>query len=139
MLLKSCKRCGNLIPYGREYCTTCEPIARAEIERRRLESKRVSDRRYNKQRDPKYLRFYNSKEWRVLSQKIIADNNYKCIKCGSIATEVDHIKPIQTPEGWELRFDINNLQPLCTKCHNDKHNRFKKRKRRSGVDSPQRL
>ena len=30
MLLKSCKRCGNLIPYGHEYCKTCEPIAKAE-------------------------------------------------------------------------------------------------------------
>ena len=56
MLLKSCKRCGNLIPYGREYCKTCEPIAKVEIERRRLESKRASNKRYNKQRVSKVFK-----------------------------------------------------------------------------------
>lgn len=131
MLLKACNRCGNLIPYGSTYCKECEPIVEAEREARREESKRQADRRYNKTRDPKYLRFYNSAEWRVLSSKYTQDKGYRCESCGSIATQVHHKKPIQTPDGWELRLDYNNLELLCTRCHNERHERFKKRKRRS--------
>lgn len=132
MLLKSCNRCGNLIPYGEVYCRVCAPIVEREKEERRLEAKREGDRRYNKTRDPKYIRFYRSAEWRTLSRKRLQDDGYRCVKCGAIASEVDHIKPIQTPEGWELRLDYNNTQSLCISCHNEKHNRFKK-KRPKGV------
>lgn len=127
MLLKACNRCGNLIPYGSPYCKVCTPIVEAEKEAKRREYYLESNRRYNKKRDPKYGRFYNSKEWRMLSQKRLQDDNYRCVNCGKIATEVDHIKAIQTPEGWELRLDYNNTQSLCVDCHNDKHERFKKR------------
>lgn len=131
MLLKSCKRCGNLIAYGSVYCNTCKPIVEAERLARRVESKKESDRRYNRKRDPKYVRFYNSAEWRTLSQKRLLDDGYKCVKCGAIASEVDHIIPIQTPEGWELRLDYDNTQSLCISCHNKKHKRFMKRPRGS--------
>lgn len=132
MLLKACNRCGNLIPYGSAYCKECTPIVEAEREARLLEAKREGHKRYNKTRDPKYGRFYNSNEWRILSRKRIQDDGYRCVKCGKIATEVDHIKPIQTPEGWELRLDYDNTQSLCIECHNMKHDRFKKRKRVRG-------
>lgn len=132
MLLKACNRCGNLIPYGSPYCKTCTPIVEAEREARLLEAKREGHKRYNETRDPKYGRFYNSNEWRILSRKRIQDDGYRCVKCGKIATEVDHIKPIQTHEGWELRLDYDNLQSLCIECHNMKHDRFKKRKRVRG-------
>lgn len=127
MLLKACSRCGNFMPYGRAYCEACAPIVQAEREKRLANSKREGQRRYNKGRDPRYGRFYNSKEWRILSRKRIQDDGYKCVKCGAIASEVDHIIPIQTGEGWERRLDYENLQSLCVKCHNDKHDRFKKR------------
>lgn len=128
MLLKACGRCGNLIPYGSTYCSTCKPVVKAELEARRLESKRESNRRYNKKRDLKYVRFYNSTAWRILSRKRLQDDNYKCVKCGKIASDVDHIIPIQIPAGWERRLDYDNLQSLCIDCHNAKHNRFKKKK-----------
>lgn len=127
MLLKECRRCGSLIPYGAVYCNGCTPIVEAEREARRRDNKREADRRYNKTRDPKYLRFYRSVEWRGMSRVRLQEDGYRCVKCGAIASEVDHIKPIQTPEGWELRLDFNNTQSLCIKCHNEKHNRFKKR------------
>lgn len=128
MLLKSCSRCGNLIPYGATYCSVCKPIVEAEREARLQESRRKSNREYNKRRDPKYTRFYNSIEWRTLSAKYMQDVGYRCEKCKSIASQVHHIKAIQTPEGWELRLDYDNLELLCTTCHNKEHNRFVKRK-----------
>ena len=129
MLLKSCGRCGKLIPYGISYCSECRPIVEAEREARRLESKHESDRRYNKTRDPKYVRFYNSVEWRTLSAKYTQDKGYKCERCGKFATQVHHKQAIQTPQGWDRRLDYTNLELLCTQCHNDRHNRFKKRVR----------
>lgn len=127
MLLKACNKCGTLIPYGSVYCRVCEPIVRREREARALEGRRASNRRYNKTRDPKYIRFYNSKEWRILSRKRLQDDGYKCVKCGKFASEVDHIQAIQTPEGWELRLSYDNTQSLCIDCHNEKHKRFLKK------------
>lgn len=129
MLLKSCNRCGNLIPYGPSYCSTCRPIVEAEREARIKESKKASNRKYNQKRDPKYIRFYNSLEWRTLSAKYMQDKGYKCESCNAMATQVHHTKAIQTPEGWELRLDYDNLELLCTSCHNKAHNRFVKRKK----------
>lgn len=130
MLLKACNRCGILISYGSAYCSTCGPIVQEEREARRREYNLESNRRYNKTRDPKYGRFYNSSEWRILSRTRLQRDGYKCVKCGQIASEVDHIKPIQTPDGWELRLDYDNLQSLCLDCHNKKHERFKKKRLR---------
>lgn len=129
MLLKSCGRCGNLIPYGATYCNTCKPIVEAEREARMRASKLESNKRYNKTRDPKYVRFYNRTEWRTLSAKYTQDKGFRCEKCGAIATEVHHVKAIQTPEGWERRLDSDNLELLCKACHNERHERFKKRQK----------
>lgn len=129
MLLKACNRCGNLIPYGATYCTNCLPIVQAEREERVRESKLKSNRAYNKTRDPKYTQFYNSGPWRALSAKRLQDDGYRCQWCRGIATEVDHIVEIQTPEGWPLRLDYNNTRALCHDCHDKRHNRFIKTKR----------
>lgn len=130
MLLKSCNRCGSLISFGSAYCTQCKPIVEAEREARREYSKRESNRRYNKTRDPKYVRFYNSIEWRTLSAKYMQDKQYKCETkdCKHLATEVHHKQPIQTSEGWGRRLDYDNLECVCLDCHNERHDRFKKRK-----------
>ena len=130
MLLKPCGRCGNLIPYGAVYCTTCSPIVQAEREDRLRASRLKSNREYNKSRDPKYVRFYNSIEWRALAAKRLQDDGYRCQWCGKIADEVDHIIEIKTLEGWNLRLDYNNTRSLCTLCHNKRHNRFIKKDRR---------
>lgn len=136
MLLKQCRRCGSLIPYGRAYCERCQGIVEAEKAARVDKVKKEADRRYNAKRDPKTGAFYRGRAWRALAAKRIQADGYKCVKCGAWATEVDHIVPIQTPEGWERRYDWNNLQSLCAQCHNKKHKRFGKNSRTS-VRQPQ--
>jgi 5-methylcytosine-specific restriction endonuclease McrA len=40
--------------------------------------------------------------------------------CHKPAQMVDHIKQIKQPDGsvdMQLALDINNLQPLCNRCH----------------------
>jgi len=65
--------------------------------------------------------FYNSSKWRKYS-KDIRRRNPLCEHCKEkgltvLATMVDHITPIlQGGDKW----DRNNLQPLCHKCHSSK-------------------
>lgn len=128
MLLKACARCGRLIPYGHTYCPRCQELVDQRQEARRQEARARAQQKYNKKRNPKYLQFYRSKAWRMLSAKRLQDDGFRCRQCHSIATEVDHIIPIQTPEGWDKRLDYDNTQSLCTRCHNEKHDRFIKKK-----------
>ena len=125
VLLKECRRCRSYIQYPATYCSICLPIVEEERARRRVDTKRVVDSRYNKTRDKKYLRFYNSPEWRRLSTQYMVDVAYRCERCKRIATEVHHIQPIQTPDGWDRRLDYTNLKALCISCHNKEHGRFK--------------
>ena len=136
MITKACPRCKRLIPHGLPYCAECAPIAeaqRAEAQERKAEHRRKQyNQKYNKTRDPKYLAFYRSKEWKVTSRSKLQQAGYKCQAklqgCQGLAVEVHHIKPIQTDEGWELRLDWDNLEPVCTACHNGRHQRYKKKK-----------
>lgn len=128
MLLKECGRCRKLIVYGKTYCDDCRPIVEAMREERLKQTRRQSNKRYNQKRDVKYIRFYRSSEWKMLSRKRLQDDRFRCVKCNSIASEVDHITAIQTDDGWERRLDYDNLQSLCISCHNAKHNRFKTRR-----------
>lgn len=70
----------------------------------------------------KYRAFYQSPEWRKLSRRV-RDLEPLCRECAehgntSPATDSDHIKPLRTH--WELRLDIDNVQPLCKDCHGRK-------------------
>lgn len=138
MLMKSCPDCGKLIPYGAARCEGCAQGYRSARKAKEKESKRIRDRRYNAKRDPKLSRFYHSKEWKALSALVMRESGYRCAKCGKrlgqrlddgriVTLEVDHVQPIQSEQGWHMRLDRNNLQALCTDCHNEKHHRFQRR------------
>lgn len=124
-LLKTCRRCGALVPYPIAYCQACEP--EAEVERQ--DGRQRSARRYNQARDKKYTAFYKTKGWRTLSAKVMQDHAYRCEYCGAIASEVHHDPPIQTPEGWAHRLDYAHCHPACLDCHNKEHDRFQSRKK----------
>ena len=126
-ILKACPRCKNLIPAGLSYCTTCRPIAEQAREKYREENARKRAAMYNRRRDTRYTTFYRSKEWRLTSRAVLQTAGYRCAICGGLAVEVHHIKPIQTPAGWAERLDTGNLTPLCTACHNNQHDRGKRK------------
>ena len=107
------------------YCPKCQKI----FEDKQIELQKERDRRYNKKRDPKYLQFYKSIEWKLLKDKKLQDEQYLCERCSKLATEVHHIKYIQTEEGWPLRLEYDNLEALCTNCHNYRHSRFQRRRK----------
>lgn len=141
MILKPCPRCKRMIPYGLTYCPDCRPRAEAEREEARERRAALRAKKYNKEynqrRDPKYAAFYRSKAWKMTSKAKLQGVGYLCEArlpgCGKIACEVHHIKPLKTPEGWELRLEWSNLQGVCIQCHNKLDNKTFKRKDDEGV------
>lgn len=106
---------------GTSLCSDCD--------RKRLEE-RKKDRDYRKEyldrsatEDKRLRRFYNSKEWRMTSRQYMVEKGHRCEECGSIGTDVHHMVPIQTSDGWKRRFDWDNLRLLCVRCHNKAHGR----------------
>lgn len=125
MILKMCRRCRGVVVYPATYCDACVEVVTKEKEARAVIVNRRANKKYDAtKRDKKYVRFYNSPEWRMLSSKYMADHGYKCERCKAIATEVHHVDPIQTPTGWERRLDYTNLLNVCARCHNKEHGRF---------------
>lgn len=74
-------------------------------------------------------KFYESTEWRKLSNSVKKKHLYKCVECYKegifkIANVTHHLLPIaESDEGWERRLDEGQLVPLCHKHHNNYHNR----------------
>lgn len=127
MILKMCRRCKGVVVYPATYCDTCLDLVTKEREERAVIVNRRANKKYDAtKRDKKYVRFYNSPEWKILKDKYMADHKYKCEGkgCKEFATEVHHVDPIQTPTGWERRLDYTNLMNVCLRCHNKQHNRF---------------
>lgn len=110
---------------GETLCTECEKARVRALKKRRDYSKEY--RRRIEREDPRYKRFYGSKQWEMLSRQTMVDAHHKCEDCGGLCTEVHHDPPIQTDEGWAHRYDPKHLHALCTGCHNKRHNRFQGR------------
>lgn len=78
-------------------------------------------------REGKLMKFYKSKEWRALRVKALQRDNYECQRCKSKgkykpAENVHHIKEVKTHP--QLALDLDNLQCLCIRCHNEVHDRL---------------
>lgn len=125
MIWKPCPRCKRMMPYGPAYCTDCAPQAQAELEAIKEQNLKRKMQAYNRRRDPKYLAFYRSKDWRRQSRAKLESVAYKCeaklTGCQVYAVEVHHIQPIQTQAGWDRRLEWENLEAVCTSCHNGRH------------------
>ena len=144
MIVKMCAKCGKIIEYPNSYYSKCKAI----VDKQKDEIRRRSNRKYNKTRDPKYVKFRKSKQWKMLKERYLQDLQYKyndvkyAYKCEDcieenkkdsnykihLAEEVHHLQFIETPEGWLRRLDYNNLRALCHAHHDKRHNRFQKRK-----------
>lgn len=141
MAVHPCPRCKQLIPVGVQYCDACRPQAEAQaaeaIERRQAYKRAKYNKDYNRRRDPKYLTFYRSKEWKTTSRAKLIEAGYRCeahlAGCTGLAVEVHHTQAIQTPEGWDRRLDWDNLEAVCTSCHNGRHPEKLRRKAEPGV------
>lgn len=144
MVMKICRKCGCLIQYPFTYCNKCQDEYNIIREQQIKISKKRYDANYNKnKRNKDHVKFYNSSEWKLLKEKYLQDQQYRCEKCEKlhqsnptyrrkVATEVHHIKWLSTPEGWERRLDYTNLMALCHVHHDEQHERFQKKKSLGG-------
>lgn len=55
-------------------------------------------------------------EWSKIKGVAFQVHGRDCLKCGDVATEIDHI--IELDKGGTN--DLDNLQPLCKACHKAK-------------------
>lgn len=67
--------------------------------------------------------FYRSKAWTTTRAAVLREEPL-CRRCASqgrvtAAVIVHHLTPLR--EGWELRLDRSNLEPLCRTCHGQVH------------------
>lgn len=136
-ILKQCPRCKRMMPYGPAYCKDCAPLAKAELEAIKERNAKKRAQQYNQRRNPQYLTFYRSKDWKRQSRAKLESVGYKCEArlsgCQTYAVEVHHKIPIQTPEGWDKRLEWENLEAVCTACHNGRHPEKLKRQQQEGV------
>ena len=126
MIYKPCPRCKRLIPSGMSYFPECRPIAEQAIMEKREHNRELRRKKYKRRPKTECAVFYRSKEWRMTSRAKLESVGWKCEAhideaCTGTAVEVHHIKPIQTEEGWNLRLDWDNLEAVCTHCHNLRH------------------
>jgi len=82
----------------------------------------LADKEYNKhRRDEKKSKVYYSTRWRKLRKQVfkLSPLCVSCIAKGHyvVGEIVDHLVPF-TDENDPLAFDIDNLYPVCRKCHN---------------------
>ena len=115
--LKRCNAiaCRALIPFDVSHCDKHIGV-----------SKRETNRAYDDMRmreEPHIRAFYADTRWRKLSEQAKRRDDYMCQECLSkgiytIGNVADHI--IEVKDDWDRRWDINNLQTLCVKCHNKK-------------------
>ena len=71
------------------------------------------------------IKFYNSKPWRALRNRIRKTKRMRCDMCGRLIhgkSIVDHIIEIDETNYQDESITLNedNLQLLCLECHNTK-------------------
>lgn len=68
-------------------------------------------------------KFYNSVAWFKARDYKLAEQNYKCEKCGMPADTAHHITPLtdKNYNDMQIRLGNNNLMAICHKCHKNVH------------------
>lgn len=75
----------------------------------------------NKRSNDKEMKFYRTKEWRDKRSEALKRDCYVCQRCGADATVVHHI--VEVRQDYNKRLDIDNLESVCSSCHNKIHKR----------------
>ena len=103
---KPCKKCGVATMSKTGYCSKHENMANIW---RNPKVEKVA-------RPHAAARGYNYK-WQKFRAEYLSQNPICCL-CGQKAEAIDHIIPHRGDK--ELFWDVDNLQSLCTICHNRK-------------------
>lgn len=117
-MLKMCPKCRRIINISDKFCSKCTEKVKS----------RYKD--YDKNRDSKAVKFYNSYEWKNTRERMINLDNSICVVClareGSItiAETVHHI--VELKEDYSKRCSKDNLISVCNSCHKKIHDSYNK-------------
>lgn len=65
----------------------------------------------------------NDQRWKRARADCLDRDGSACVECGETeGLEVDHI--VRLEDAPELAFDLDNLQTLCTECHDEKERQY---------------
>ena len=68
----------------------------------------------------------NDPRWKRARAYCLDRDGQACLECGETeGLEADHV--IRLADAPELAFDLDNLQTLCTDCHDEKEREYAKR------------
>lgn len=81
---------------------------------------------------PWAAKFYNSKAWRSLRERLIVEANFLCAECGesylrdSTLLVGHHVKELTPANVNDASVSLNpdNIKIICRKCHEKAHRRF---------------
>ena len=111
--------CYNLTDSKTGYCKEHEGkyLARQNEVKKRWKEKTGYKQPHN---NTKTEKFYSSGQWQFLRHSKLADEDFLCEECRrhgvtNNATQIHHKVPIL--KDWSKRFDYDNLEALCYKCH----------------------
>lgn len=92
----------------------------------------------------KVYKIYKTKEWQQIKREVLEEFHYECANCKSegiitMAQTVHHVKHVKEyPHLAFSKYFIGihgerkrNLIPLCNRCHNEEHDRFKKKDKKN--------
>jgi len=67
--------------------------------------------------------FYESNTWKRCRNAFMKSQLYSCARCGDAAVIAHHIVPItmENINNPAITLNWDNLEALCTKCHNAVH------------------
>lgn len=114
---KFCHKCGSVHEYGECPNKKDSPINISPSEKKKSHYKTYAEMN---EEELKIQKFYNSKEWRKMRDKMMAKCNGLCQICWALgklknATSVHHIVKLRVD--FNKRLDEDNLICVCDSCH----------------------
>ncbi|MGK0575518.1 HNH endonuclease [Macrococcus capreoli] len=95
-----------------------------------IDTTKQKHKEYDRERtDQQEVSFYNSKQWKDVRATVLQRDFYLCQQCKrqgitTFGNIVHHI--VELKDDWSLRLDMNNLETVCSACHNQEHTKTKK-------------
>lgn len=120
MPMTTCKHtlCRNKVALPERYCPEHKGTGD------KLYNKHVRHNDFNK----KYDDFYHSTQWRTTRKlKLMVQPLCEvCLAQGRMthADMVHHKEELRSPNGWEKRLSMDNLESICYECHNKEEHRY---------------
>lgn len=100
-------------------------MTQSQLQERRRHAHRTYNAQVRNKVDKDLTKFYQSSQWRKMRAQALVRDNYLCQRClakGIVNDKrliVHHKRELR--EDWGGRLNLDNLETVCTSCHNRLH------------------